>query len=144
MHLSSRARLLLRDADQALRCAPGVEKPRRPVVNEVVAWCQAHDIELGPRLTHARLVLDRALLDRIDETLAALGEPVIAAELGGLTTAEQARLGNREDKNVREKPRDGRVLASFPAAMAPRPGVARRARDRLRIANSSMASRVNW
>ncbi|MCE0733516.1 hypothetical protein LWH48_12080 [Halomonas sp. G15] len=127
MHLSSRARNLLRDADQALRRSARQERPRRQVVNEVVAWCQAHDIELGARLTHARLVLDRELLDRIDEALAALGEPVIAAGLSGLTTAEQAELGNREAKGVREKPRARRVLASLPAVS--RPGVACRAHD---------------
>ncbi|WP_282040259.1 DUF7281 domain-containing protein [Halomonas alimentaria] len=127
MHLSSRARNLLRDADQALRLSARLERPRRQVVNEVVAWCQAHDIELGARLTHARLVLDRELLDRIDEALAALGEPAIAAGLSGLTTAEQAELGNREAKGVREKPRARRVLASLPAVS--RPGVACRAHD---------------
>lgn len=129
MNLSSRARSLLRNADQALQSAPSVEKRRSKVVSEVVIWCQEHDIELGPRLSHARLQLDRELLAWIDETLAALGEPAIAAELGGLTTAEQAQLGNREEKNVREKPRDRRVLASFPSAIEQRPGLACRPRD---------------
>lgn len=129
MKLSSRARHLLRDADHALRRITSVEKRRSKVVNEVVAWCQAHDIELGPRLSHARLQLDPELLARIDETLAALGEPAIAAELSGLTTAQQAHLGNREEKGVREKPRDRRVLASFPAAAERRPGLASRSRD---------------
>ncbi|MEQ6917802.1 DUF7281 domain-containing protein [Halomonas aquatica] len=129
MNLSSRARHLLRDAGQALRSTPSVEKRRSQVVNEVVAWCEAHDIELGPRLTHARLQFDSELISRIDETLAALGEPAIAAELSGLTTAEQAHLGNREEKSVREKPRDRRVLASFSAALEQRPGLARHPRD---------------
>jgi hypothetical protein len=129
MNLSSRARHLLRAAAEALRSAPSVEKRRSQVVNEVVAWCQAHDIELGPRLTHARLKFDPELLARIDETLAALGEPAIAAELSGLTTAEQAHLGNREEKSVREKPRDRRVLASFPASAEQRPGLVSGPRD---------------
>ncbi|WP_192034417.1 hypothetical protein [Halomonas sp. YLGW01] len=129
MNLSSRVRNLLRDAGQALRSAPSVEKRRSKVVNEVVAWCEAHDIELGPRISHARLQFDRELLAWIDETLAALGEPAIAADLSGLTSAEQAHLGNREEKSVREKPRDRRVLASFPAVAEPRPGLACRPRD---------------
>lgn len=129
MNLSSRARHLLRDAGQPLHGTAIVEKRRNKVVNEVVAWCQAHDIELGPRLTHARLQFDPDLLARIDETLAALGEPAIADELSGLTTAEQAHLGNREAKGVREKPRDRRVLASVPAAAEQRPGLASRPRD---------------
>ncbi|MFO8046208.1 MAG: hypothetical protein R6U30_10080 [Halomonas sp.] len=133
MNLSSRARLLLRAAGQTLRRTPRLEKRRSQVVNEVVAWCQAHDIELGPRLTHARLAFDPELLDRIDETLAALGEPAIAAELSGLTTAEQAQLGNREVKSVREKPRDRRVLASFPASVEQRPGLVSGPRDVLDI-----------
>lgn len=127
MHLTTSARNLLRDAAERLRCEPVVEKRRGRAVDQIVAWCQAHDIELGARLTHARLVLDRELLDRIDEALAALGEPVIAAELSGLSTAEQAELGNREAKGVREKPRERRVLASLPAVS--RPGVACRAHD---------------
>ncbi|WP_458526454.1 DUF7281 domain-containing protein [Onishia taeanensis] len=128
MNLSSRARNLLRDASQTLRSAPSVDKQRSKVVNEVVAWCEAHDIELGPRLSHARLQLDPELLACIDETLIALGEPPIAAVLSGLTTAEQAHLGNREAKSIREKPRDRRVLASFPA-VAQRPGLTSRLRD---------------
>lgn len=127
MHLTTSARNLLRDAAERLRCEPVVEKRRGRAVDQIVAWCQAHDIELGARLTHARLVLDRELLDRIDEALDALGEPAIAAELSGLTTAEQAELGNREAKGVREKPRERRVLASLPAVS--RPGVACRAHD---------------
>ncbi|SDO03445.1 hypothetical protein SAMN04487957_103117 [Halomonas shengliensis] len=129
MPLSSRARRLLRDTDLALRSTSRVEKPRGKAVEEVVAWCQAQDIELGSRLSHGRLVLDRDLLAHIDEALAALGEPAIAAELGGLTSVEQAALGNREAKGVRSAPRERRVLASLPAVN--RPGVACRGRDHL-------------
>ncbi|SEL86409.1 DUF7281 domain-containing protein [Halomonas daqiaonensis] len=129
MNLSSRARNVLREAGQALRSAPSIEKRRSKVVNEIVDWCQEHDIETGPRLSHARLQLDRELLTRIDETLASLGEPAIAADLSGLTTTEQASLGNREEKSVREKPRDRRVLACFPAAAEQRSGLIRRCCD---------------
>jgi len=129
LHLTTSARNLLRDAAERLRCEPVVEKRRGRAVDQIVAWCQAHDIELGARLTHARLVLDRDLLARLDEALAALGEPTIAAELGGLTSVEQAALGNREAKGVRSAPRERRVLASLPAVS--RPGVACRGRDHL-------------
>lgn len=128
MHLSPRARNLLRVATRSLCSAPHSEKRRSKVVEEVVGWCREHDIELGPRLTHGWLRLDRELLAQIDDTLAALGEPSIEADLGGLTSAEQARLGNREAKSVRESPRGQRVLASLPAG-APRPGLANRLRD---------------
>ncbi|WP_163557389.1 hypothetical protein [Halomonas sp. NO4] len=132
MSLSPRARNLLRDVAQSLRREPRIEKRRTPVVGEVVAWCAAHDIELGACLTHARLRFDRDLLAQVDDTLAALGEPGISIELRGLTSAEQARHGTREEKSVRESPREHRVLASLPAG-APRTGIAARARDVLDI-----------
>ncbi|MGJ7456804.1 DUF7281 domain-containing protein [Halomonas sp. RA08-2] len=128
MHLSPRARTLLRDATRMLRTQRDVEKKRSKVVDEIVAWCEAHDIELGPRLTHGRLHLDRDLLTRIEETLTALGEPSMEADLSGLTSAEQARLGNREQKSVRESPREQRVLASLSTGVS-RPGLVSRPRD---------------
>ncbi|WP_416140755.1 hypothetical protein ACM26W_10430 [Halomonas sp. HK25] len=138
MHFSARARNLLLDAAQSLRGVSHVEKPRSKVVDEIVAWCRAHDIEPGPRLTHGRLRLDRDLLARIDETLAALGEPSLEVDLRGLTTAEQARLGNREQKSVRESPRANRVLANL-AAGDPHPGLQSRPRDVLDLDWSDIA-----
>lgn len=128
MQLSPRARSLLREATRTLRSQPEVEKKRSKVVDEIVAWCEAHDIELGPRLTHGRLRLDRELLVMIDDTLAALGDPSMEADLSGLTSAEQARLGNREQKSVRESPREHRVLANLPGG-DPRFGLQVRPRD---------------
>ncbi|MFU8765857.1 MAG: hypothetical protein ACNA7T_15105, partial [Haliea sp.] len=128
MHLSPRARTLLLDAARSLQRAPHVDKRRSRVVEEVVAWCEAHDIEPGPRLTHGRLRLDRDLLDRINDTLAALGHPRLEHSLAGLTSAEQARLGNLEHKSVRENPREHRVLANLPAEDS-RPGLVSRPRD---------------
>lgn len=128
MSLPLRARRLLRDGGQALRCQSRVAKRRSKVVDEVVDWCAAHDVGLGARLTHDRLWLDAELLSQIDEALTALGEPRLAAELRGLTTDAQARLGNLEAKSAREAPREHRVLASLPAG-APWPGIAGRVRD---------------
>ncbi|MCA1769924.1 MAG: hypothetical protein LC652_08255 [Halomonas sp.] len=128
MHLLPRARNLLRDAFPPLSSVPHVEKRRSKVVDEIVAWCQEHDIELGPRLTHGRLRLDHDLLAQIDEALAALGEPSIKDDLSGLTSAEQAQLGNREQKSVRMSPRKHRVLANLPSADS-RIGLVSRPRD---------------
>ncbi|AMC99182.1 DUF7281 domain-containing protein [Halomonas chromatireducens] len=128
MILSPRARNLLRDATQSLQGAPRLAKRRSKVVDEIVAWCREHDIELGLRLTHDRLYLDRELLAQIDDTLAALGHPTTHTALSGLTSSEQARFGNREEKSVRESPRENRVLASLPAG-APRSGLESQARD---------------
>lgn len=138
MHLSPRARTLLLDAARSLRRVAQVEKRRSRVVEEVVAWCEAHDIDPGPRLTHGRLRLDRDLLDRIDDTLSALGHPRLEAALAGLTSAEQARLGNLEHKSVREAPRRQRVLASLPAGDA-LPGLASRPRDFLDLDRRDIA-----
>lgn len=128
MNLSPRARRLLRDAAQALRREPRVEKRRSKVVNEIVDWCAKHDIELGVRLTHARLGFDAELLSQIDDILAALGEPRIDTDLSGLTSAEQARHGSLEVKGVREAPRARRVLVSLPPG-ASRPGLAAEPRE---------------
>ncbi|RDB41918.1 hypothetical protein DU490_15900 [Halomonas sp. DQ26W] len=128
MILSSRARNLLRDTAQSLHGAPHLAKRRNKVVDDIVAWCREHDIELGPRLTHDRLRFDRELLAQIGDTLTALGHPAIDTALGGLTSTEQARFGNREEKNIRESPREHRVLASMPTG-EPRCGLASRTCD---------------
>lgn len=137
MLLSNRARHLLRDTlgELATRTdvtRPDVKKARGPVINAIVDWCQAQDIELGARLSHRHLRLDAELLGRIDETLVDLGEPALAVDLAGLSTAEQAAHGNREAKDVREKPREQRVLASLPG-QGRRPGLSPRPRDFLDI-----------
>ncbi len=127
MQLSPRARSLLREATRTLRSQPEVEKRRSKVVEEIIAWCHEHDIELGQRLTHGRLRLVHELLAQIDETLVASGEASIEDDLSGLTSAEQALLGNREQKSVRENPRHHRVLASLTAG-EPRHGLESRPR----------------
>lgn len=138
MLLSNRARKLLRDAlgeladrasvEKASVEKASVEKKRGAVTNAIIEWCRDHDIELGARLTHDRLRLDAELLGMIDETLVGLGEPALGADLGGLSTTQQAVLGNREDKAMREKPRARRVLASLPA-MGKRAGLIKRERE---------------
>ncbi|KXS38341.1 MAG: hypothetical protein AWU55_1558 [Halomonadaceae bacterium T82-2] len=121
--LSEAARRVLRDAADKLRRAPHVDKPRGAAVTEIVAWCRAWDIEPGARLNRVRLRLDRELLEGIDAELEVQGQPPLASELSGLTTAEQAEHGHQEAKSVREAPRESRVLVSLPAR-ASWPGIA--------------------
>ncbi|WP_016854996.1 DUF7281 domain-containing protein [Halomonas smyrnensis] len=121
--LSEAERELLRDAASKLRLAAHVDKPNGPVVKRIVAWCEAWDIEPGARLTRTRLRLDRELLEAIDAELEVQGQPPLAADLSGLTTAQQAEYGYREAKSVREAPRESRVLVSLPAR-TPWPGIA--------------------
>ncbi|WP_445003015.1 DUF7281 domain-containing protein [Halomonas mongoliensis] len=128
MHLTTSARRLLRDAAERLRREPVVEKRRGRAVDEIVAWLDEQHLDPGPRLSHAWLRLDRELLAQIDEALALAGEAPLAVNLGGMSSLEQARRGNREEKGSREKPRAHRVLASLPAG-APRPGIAADARE---------------
>ncbi|MFO8047153.1 MAG: hypothetical protein R6U30_14960 [Halomonas sp.] len=94
-----------------------MEKRRSKVVEEIVAWCQEHDIELGQRLTHGRLHLIHELLAQIDETLVASGEASIEDDLGGLTSAEQARLGSAT-ANRRAYARIHGIIACWPACPA--------------------------
>lgn len=128
MHLTTSARRLLRGAAERLRREPMVEKRRGRAVDEIVAWLDEQHLDPGPRLSHAWLRLDRELLAQIDEALMLAGEAPLAVDLGGMSSLEQARHGNREEKGGREKPRAHRVLASLPAG-APRPGIAGDARE---------------
>lgn len=128
MHLTPSARRLLRDATERLRCEPVVEKPRGRAVDEIVAWLDEQHLDPGPRLSHACFRFDRELLAQVDEALMLAGEAPLAVNLGGMSSLEQARHGNREEKGGREKPRAHRVLASLPAG-APRPGIAGDARE---------------
>ncbi|MCG5502134.1 DUF7281 domain-containing protein [Ectothiorhodospira lacustris] len=124
MSLSPGAYRLLREVRKKLLHEPGVAKSRGgKVMAEIEAWCHEHDMVLGMRCSTRTLRFDRELLAQIEATLVASGLPSIDANLSGLTTAEQARHGNREEKGVRENPRDHRVLASLPAGSA-RPGIA--------------------
>ncbi|NLC20816.1 MAG: hypothetical protein GX771_02765 [Halomonadaceae bacterium] len=127
MHLTSGARRLLRDVAQQLRSEPVVPKKRRKVVNEVVGWLDEQHIDPGSRLTHAWLRFDRELLAQMEGALALSGEAPLEINLSGLSTIEQARFGNREQKSLREKPREHRVLVSLPAVECP--DVAERQRD---------------
>ncbi|WP_205742486.1 DUF7281 domain-containing protein [Halomonas borealis] len=131
--LSESARRVLRDASGKLRRGRAVDKPRGPAVTEIVAWCQAWDIEPGGRLTRDRLRFDRALMDAIAGELEVQGEPPLEVALGGLSTAQQAEHGHREAKGVREGPRDSRVLVSLPVGQPPRPGLQGGARECLDV-----------
>ncbi|SEL51153.1 hypothetical protein SAMN05444515_11913 [Ectothiorhodospira marina] len=129
MSLSPVAYRVLREVRKKLRHEPCVDKSRRgKVMAEIEAWCHEHDVVLGMRCSNRTLRFDRELLAQINEALVASGLPSIEANLSGLTTAEQARHGNREEKGVRESPRDHRVLVSLPAA-TPLPGIAPAPRD---------------
>ncbi len=128
MHLASSARRLLRDVAQRLRSEPVVQKSRGKALDELLAWLDEWHIEPGARLSHGGLHIDRALLAQIEDALALSGDAPLAVDLAGLSSAEQARHGNREDKGKREKPRRHRVLVNLPDA-APRPGVSPAARD---------------
>ncbi|WP_444677910.1 hypothetical protein [Halomonas sp. E19] len=128
MPLSPRARRLLRDIDQRLRRGPVVDKPRGKIVDEVLAWLDERHIDPGPRLTHAWLRFDRALLAQIEDAMALNAEAPLSVVLSGMSSLEQACHGNAEEKGPREKPRAYRVLASLPAG-APRPGIAQGTRE---------------
>lgn len=129
MNLSPGAYRVLREVRKKLLHEASVAKSRGgKVMVEIEAWCHDHDIVLGMRCSTRTLRCDRELLAQIDAALVASGLPSIEAKLSGLTTAEQARHGNREEKGVRENPRDHRVLVSLAADTA-RPGIAATPRD---------------
>ncbi|MGP9644508.1 DUF7281 domain-containing protein [Halomonas sp. AOP30-A1-24] len=114
MNLPSRARNGLNGVARELLRQPTVEKPRGQWVNDVVAWCHQHDIDLATRITSKTLRFDAALLAQINDVLDSARIAPLGRSLSGLTSSAQAKEGVEEDKATRERPRARRVLVSFP------------------------------
>ncbi|MGP8290357.1 DUF7281 domain-containing protein [Vreelandella zhanjiangensis] len=114
MNLSGRARNRLNDVARELLRQPTVEKPRGQWVNDVVAWCHQHDIDLAARINSKTLRFDAALLAQINDVLDSARIAPLGRSLSGLPSSAQAKEGLEEDKANRESPRARRVLVSFP------------------------------
>ncbi|MGP9796478.1 DUF7281 domain-containing protein [Halomonas sp. 86] len=114
MNLSGRARNRLNDVARELLRQPIVDKPRGQWVNDVVAWCHQHDIDLATRISSKTLRFDSALLAQINDVLDSARIAPLGRSLSGLTSSAQAKEGVEEDKATRESPRARRVLVSFP------------------------------
>ncbi|WFE71012.1 hypothetical protein P8S55_14655 [Halomonas sp. M1] len=114
MNLPGRARNGLNGVARELLRQPTVEKPRRQWVDDVVAWCHQHDIDLATRINSKTLRFDAALLAQIDDVLESARIAPVGRSLSGLTSTAQAKEGVEEDKATRESPRARRVLVSFP------------------------------
>jgi hypothetical protein len=114
MNLPSRARNGLNGVARELLRQPAVEKPRRQWVDDVVAWCHQHDIDLATRINSKALRFDAVLLAQINDVLESARIAPLGRSLSGLTSSAQAKEGVDEDKASRESPRARRVLVSFP------------------------------
>jgi hypothetical protein len=114
MNLPSRARNGLNGVARELLRQPTVEKPRRQWVDDVVAWCQQHDIDLATRINSKALHFDTALLAQINDVLDSARLAPLGRSLSGLTSSAQAKEGVEEDKAIRESPRARRALISLP------------------------------
>ncbi|QNU62910.1 DUF7281 domain-containing protein [Vreelandella titanicae] len=114
MNLPSRARTGLNGVARELLRQPTVEKPRRQWVDDVVAWCHQHDIDLASRINGKTLRFDAALLAQINDVLESARLAPLGRSLSGLSSSAQAKEGVEEDKATRESPRARRVLVSFP------------------------------
>jgi hypothetical protein len=114
MNLPSRARNGLNGVARELLRQPAVEKPRRQWVDDVVAWCHQHDIDLATRINGKTLRFDAAFLAQINDVLESARLAPLGVSLSGLTSSAQAKEGVEEDKATRESPRARRVLVSFP------------------------------
>lgn len=114
MNLTGRARNGLNGVARELLRKPTVEKPRGQWVNDVVAWCHQHDIDLATRINSKALRFDTALLAQIDDVLESARIAPLGRSLTGLTSTAQAKEGVEEDKASRESPRARRILVSFP------------------------------
>lgn len=114
MNLPSRARNGLNGVARELLRQPTVDKPRRQWVDDVVAWCHQHDIDLATRINSKALRFDAALLAQINDVLESARLAPLGRSLSGLSSSAQAKEGVGEDKATRESPRARRVLVSFP------------------------------
>ncbi|RUR52952.1 DUF7281 domain-containing protein [Vreelandella populi] len=114
MNLPSRARNGLNGVARELLRQPTVEKPRGQWVNDVVAWCHQHDIDLATRINSKALRFDTALFAQINDVLDSARIAPLGRSLSGLTSSAQAKEGVEEDKANRKSPRARRVLVSFP------------------------------
>lgn len=145
MNLPSRARNGLNGVARELLRQPTVEKPRRQWVDDVVAWCHQHDINLATRINSKTLRFDAALLAQINDVLESARIAPLGRSLSGLTSSAQAKEGVEEDKSTRESPRARRVLVSFPPQ--PIAGLANEARairdvDVLRLKLSAFSALI--
>ncbi|RUR39433.1 DUF7281 domain-containing protein [Vreelandella populi] len=113
MNLPSRARNGLNGVARELLRQPAVEKPRRQWVDDLVAWCHQHDIDLATRINSKTLRFDSALLAQINNVLDSARIAPLGRSLSGLTSSAQAKEGVEENKANRERPRARRVLVSF-------------------------------
>lgn len=119
MNLPSRARNGLNGVARELLRQPTVEKPRRQWVDDVVAWCRQHDIDLATRINSKALRFDTALLAQINDVLDSARLAPLGCSLSGLTSSAQAKEGMEEDKATRESPRAWRILLSLPPQPTP-------------------------
>ncbi|WP_315900751.1 hypothetical protein [Halomonas sp. DP1Y21-3] len=133
IELSNRARNVLKNIQGELDISPRTERKRETAaIANIEAWCDAHDIWLDGYRWGKTLRFDRRLLADIDAMLDSLKQPGLGQSLSGLSTVEQAKLGIREDKNVREPPRRYRVLVSAPSTQH-RPGFPAVVRETLEV-----------
>ncbi|BBI59678.1 hypothetical protein HSBAA_09840 [Vreelandella sulfidaeris] len=73
-------------------------------VDDVVAWCHQHDIDLASRINSKALRFDAALLAQINDVLDSARIAPLGRSLSGLTSSAQAKEGVEEDKATRESP----------------------------------------
>ena len=76
MMLERREVKLLERIEQELKTAGRVERRRgTTTIDNIEAWCEAHDLELGDYRWGNTLRFDRRLLATIDATLKSLHQP---------------------------------------------------------------------
>ncbi|QPL46823.1 hypothetical protein IT895_03160 [Halomonas sp. A40-4] len=114
-NLTPQLRKKLSEVEGLLRRQSRVEKTRSQWVERFCSWCDAHNIELGLRLSGKTLLFDRALIKEVDEVLDSQRLAPIGRLLSSKSSAEQAKEGLDEDKGNRERPRAQRVLVNVPA-----------------------------
>jgi hypothetical protein len=113
-NLTPQLRKKLSEVEGLLRRQSRVEKTRNQWVEQFCRWCDAHNIELGLRLSGKTLCFDRELIKQVDDVLDSQRLAPVGRLLSGKSSAEQAKEGLDEDKGNRERPRAQRVLVNVP------------------------------
>ena len=104
---------LQRIQQQLNTCQQVKLKLKRPLVKKLLQWCDEWDLEVNLWPGAPECVFDQRLIQQIETLLQAEGLPPLSFSASGKSTTEQAVVGLAEDKNLREAPREQRVLVSL-------------------------------
>ena len=111
--LTPAVRRVLSDINHGLKQALRVERPAsNPTMQQLLAWCDRHELDVRAYRVGSQLVFDRALISMIEQTLHELNLAGLQVDLSCLDRTQQADVGESEYKSVGLAPTEARVLVA--------------------------------